>query len=451
MKNKWIAALALAGLLLTTGAYAESTPSETAAPVQAQAAAEPQHQLKVTTKYRYFISQYRYIRERKVSYFDNVYAYNHGEYSLTPFDSTVPEEYFVTDEGGTLAIAPIVLDITDAMRERLYGADVGETALYYGQYCERKKDRKGVWGYTGIHEGIDFVNVKGAPLYAILGGEVTRGADKNGTVAIYNAEYDVTLLYLHCENSIVRRGDTVEAGDMIAKEGKTNISGGANTHYTHVELRKGRHTSSSPYRDIVLTSDCPYAVMQQALGVVESGRQPITAAAVTQVPRKMAGCRCSRSSRPRMLPLRRMLCLRRRANRSRRPAPIRGILPQANSSSWARRFSDSGNSRRFFWWARLRRRCQPSRRGAMTWRFTAVWMSRSSQSGFSRMYQAQSFRFCRQSCQMLRRSSGVMLTSLTSLCIRSCFIIRLPQKVTNSLQKYMIHGFPPSVKGFHGN
>ena len=266
MKNKWIAALALTGLLLTTGAYAESTPEAAAAPVQAETTAESQHNLTVTTKYRYFISQYRYIRERKVSYFDNVYAYNHGEYSLTPFDSTVPEEYFVTDEGGTLAIAPIVLDITDAMRERLYGADVGETALYYGQYCERKKDRKGVWGYTGIHEGIDFVNVKGAPLYAILGGEVTRGADKNGTVAIYNAEYDVTLLYLHCENSIVRRGDTVEAGDMIAKEGKTNISGGANTHYTHVELRKGRHTSSSPYRDTVLTSDCPYAVMQQALG-----------------------------------------------------------------------------------------------------------------------------------------------------------------------------------------
>ena len=100
MKNKWIAALALAGLLLTTGAYAESTPSETAAPVQAEAAAEPQHQLKVTTKYRYFISQYHYIRERKVSYFDNVYAYNHGEYGLTPFASTVPEEYFVADENG---------------------------------------------------------------------------------------------------------------------------------------------------------------------------------------------------------------------------------------------------------------------------------------------------------------------------------------------------------------
>lgn len=125
---------------------------------------------------------------------------------------------------------------------------------------------------------------------------MTRGADKNGTVAIYNAEYDVTLLYLHCENSIVRRGDTVEAGDMIAKEGKTNISGGANTHYTHVELRKGRHTSSSPYRDTVLTSDCPYAVMQQALGVMESGRQPVTAAAVQQAQR----CAKRPKQRPRL-------------------------------------------------------------------------------------------------------------------------------------------------------
>lgn len=70
------------GLLLTTGAYAESTPEATAAPVQAETTAEPQHNLTVTTKYRYFISQYRYIRERKVSYFDNVYAYNHGRTQL---------------------------------------------------------------------------------------------------------------------------------------------------------------------------------------------------------------------------------------------------------------------------------------------------------------------------------------------------------------------------------
>ena len=79
--------------------------------------------------------------------------------------------------------------------------------------------------------------------------------------------------------------DNPAHAEMAQMSNKKNIKGGDKTHYTHVELRKGRHTSSSPYRDIVLTSDCPYAVMQQALGVVESGRQPITAAAVTQAQR----------------------------------------------------------------------------------------------------------------------------------------------------------------------
>lgn len=118
-------------------------------------------------------------------------------------------------------------------------------------------------GYTGIHEGIDFVNVKGAPLYAILGGEVTRGADRTAPSPSTTPNMTSPCSICTAKTASVRRGDTVEAGDMIAKEGKTNISGGANTHYTHVELRKGRHTSSSPYRDTVLTSDCPYAVMRR--------------------------------------------------------------------------------------------------------------------------------------------------------------------------------------------
>ena len=54
---------------------------------------------------------------RKVEYYDNVYCYNHTQYVYTPFASDVPAEYFVVDETGCLAIAPIVLDITDAMRE----------------------------------------------------------------------------------------------------------------------------------------------------------------------------------------------------------------------------------------------------------------------------------------------------------------------------------------------
>ena len=244
-------------------------------------AADPKETLEITEEYRWFISQYNHIRGRTVRYYDDVYCYNHGDYYLTPFDSKVAQEYLTVDESGTYAVAPIVLDITDAMRVALYGEDVGEVSMFYGQYCERRGDGRGRTGFTGVHEGIDFTNAPEAPLYAILGGEVTRAGDSNGTVAVYNAEYDVTVLYLHCEDIEVRRGDVIEAGTYIAEEGKKG-SGGT---YTHVEMRTGRHTSSNPYRNTILESDCPYPVMQDALGVVQSGRQPVTAAAVMEAQR----------------------------------------------------------------------------------------------------------------------------------------------------------------------
>lgn len=320
MKKSLIAVLAAASLLFAAGAYAEdsalpgvrvdgadaaatpaaqvveATPEE---PVMAEPepeeeeiqeveAAEPAEEigegnseLEITEEYRWFISKYKHIRGRTVRYYDNVYAYNHGEYYLTPFAEDVPAEYFVVDESGTYAVAPIVLDITDAMRTALYGADVGETYMLYGQYCERMGNGKGATGFTGIHEGIDFVNEEGCPLYAIMGGEVTRGYDADGTIAIYNEELDCTLLYLHCEDSQVRKGDIVEAGALVGYEGDKN----SGSPYTHVEFRYGKHAAPNAYRDVVLKSDCPYATMQELLGVVESGRQPVTAAAVYEAQR----------------------------------------------------------------------------------------------------------------------------------------------------------------------
>ena len=269
MKKILAAALVLMSLLMTFGAFAEEAAQETALPEG------------VVKEYRWFVNQYKTVRGRTVTYYKDVYAYNHGDWGLTPFDSTVPAEYFVKDEEGTFAIAPIVLDITDAMRNALYGGDHGETALYYGQYCDRIRGTAGRVGFSGVHEGIDFKFEPGAPLHAIIGGEVTRAGDSNGTVAIYNAEMDATLLYLHCEKISVRRGDVVEAGQQVAVEGNKN----SGSDYTHVEMREGRHTTSNTYRDTKVESACPYPYMQKALEVVESGRQPQTAAAVAQAQR----------------------------------------------------------------------------------------------------------------------------------------------------------------------
>ena len=320
MKKSIIAALVAAGLLLTACASAEGvvirnanggvrvvpgtqgnrvvapqavkeeevvqeTAKEKAAREKAERkAAAEEAGFELTEEYRWFVSSYKSVRGRTVTYYDNVYAYNHGEYYLTPFDSKVSPEYLTIDESGAYAVAPIVMDITDAMRVRLYGADVGETSMYYGQYCERIVGSKGREGFSGVHEGIDFTSEQGAELHAILGGEVTRAGDSNGTVAVYNADYDMTVLYLHCYDICVRRGDVIEAGDQIGVEGKKGISG-YTTYYTHVEVREGRHTTSNPYRNVILESACPYPLMMDALEVEETGRQPVTAAAVMEAQR----------------------------------------------------------------------------------------------------------------------------------------------------------------------
>lgn len=262
----------------------ETAKEKTAREKAERKAAAEEAGFKLTEEYRWFVSAYKSVRGRTVTYYDNVYAYNHGEYYLTPFDSKVSPEYLTIDESGAYAVAPIVMDITDAMRVRLYGADVGETSMYYGQYCERIVGSKGREGFSGVHEGVDFTSEQGAALHAILGGEVTRAGDSNGTVAVYNADYDMTVLYLHCYDICVRRGDVIEAGDQIGVEGKKGISG-YTTYYTHVEVREGRHTTSNPYRNVILESACPYPLMMDALEVEESGRQPVTAAAVMEAQR----------------------------------------------------------------------------------------------------------------------------------------------------------------------
>lgn len=304
MKKKWFALLAALCLLCLTGAYAEdNAPSEPAqeagalpgtvqetpapeadvatpdapeadeadtAPAEPQTVGVPAAGL--TTKYRWFVNQYDNVRGVTVTYYDNVYAVNHGEYGLTPFSDAVPAEYFIVDEEGYYAVAPIVLDIADAMRTRLYGGDVGELGMLYGQYCDRVRGKKGRVGFSGVHEGIDFIATPGQPLYAILDGVVTRAGDSNGTVGIYSEEYDITLLYLHCEEISVRRGDEIEAGTMIGVEGSKK----SGAPYTHVEMRDGRHTSSSPYRNTKLESDCPYSVMLTALDVAATDRDALT-------------------------------------------------------------------------------------------------------------------------------------------------------------------------------
>jgi murein DD-endopeptidase MepM/ murein hydrolase activator NlpD len=83
------------------------------------------------------------------------------------------------------------------------------------------------------HEGIDIAAPKGTPIYATAEGRVIKAGWIVGyglTVEIDHG-YGYTTLYGHASKILVRRGQTVDRGDVIAQMGSTGIATASNLHY----------------------------------------------------------------------------------------------------------------------------------------------------------------------------------------------------------------------------
>ena len=91
------------------------------------------------------------------------------------------------------------------------------------------------------HEGLDFSATVGTPIIASAGGVVSRAgyeAHYGNMVEIKHAEGFMTR-YAHASQLLVRTGQTVKRGDVIAKVGNTGRSSGPHLHYE--VMRAGAH------------------------------------------------------------------------------------------------------------------------------------------------------------------------------------------------------------------
>jgi murein DD-endopeptidase MepM/ murein hydrolase activator NlpD len=139
--------------------------------------------------------------------------------------------------------------IGDPANSRIVGAlydDVGgRITSYFDGYLST----------AGRHEGIDIAKGIGVPVHALLRGHVTRvsagarGRDGLSTIAIYNADLDRTIVYLHSDpvNSL-GVGDSVSRGQRIGYEDWRGITYSSSAH-THVEMRTGRRESAADSTD----------------------------------------------------------------------------------------------------------------------------------------------------------------------------------------------------------
>jgi RHS repeat-associated protein len=91
------------------------------------------------------------------------------------------------------------------------------------------------------HKGIDYRAVSGTAIYSLIAGVVlTNASDTYGTIAVYNSDKNLTLLYLHCSSVIIPINGIVAKGQLLGYSGAQ----GAVAHL-HLELRNGMRTNAS--------------------------------------------------------------------------------------------------------------------------------------------------------------------------------------------------------------
>lgn len=94
------------------------------------------------------------------------------------------------------------------------------------------------FGYRGgaLHTGMDIAGRSGDPIYAYKSGLVTFSGwgGPYGNMLKIDHGNGVSTWYAHCSKLLVSAGDTVQMGQIIAKEGTTGNSTG---NHLHFELR----------------------------------------------------------------------------------------------------------------------------------------------------------------------------------------------------------------------
>jgi murein DD-endopeptidase MepM/ murein hydrolase activator NlpD len=133
-----------------------------------------------------------------------------------------------------------------------FGTETAKTNLSFGLYnLTGGRITAGFDGYEntpGRHEGIDIARSTGSSVRALVDGQViniVRGSTGSGglsTIAVYNASYDRTIIYLHSAPlASLAVGQNVSRGQQIATESWRGVSSSGSAH-THVEMRVGRKT-----------------------------------------------------------------------------------------------------------------------------------------------------------------------------------------------------------------
>jgi murein DD-endopeptidase MepM/ murein hydrolase activator NlpD len=120
----------------------------------------------------------------------------------------------------------------------IWPAQKGYISSYYGWRTS-----------TRFHDGIDIAAPTGTKIYASKGGKVKYSANKisgYGKMVVIKHNDTYSSVYAHNSRNLVKKGDYVKQGQVIALMGSTGHSTGPHLHF---EIRKGKY-SQDPLKHV---------------------------------------------------------------------------------------------------------------------------------------------------------------------------------------------------------
>ena len=134
------------------------------------------------------------------------------------------------------AARQVKFDETD--RRLVWPLPVVTTARMVSYYGERTDPLNGMQAF---HTGVDLDGETGTPIHAAGAGRVSFSGRRSGygLLLIIDHSNGLTTYYAHCSRLLLRQGDRVNRGQVIALMGNTGRTTGSHLHF---ETRKhGRH------------------------------------------------------------------------------------------------------------------------------------------------------------------------------------------------------------------
>lgn len=103
-----------------------------------------------------------------------------------------------------------------------------------------------------VHDGLDIAVGLGTGVAAVKSGTVleTKKSATYGNVLIYETNDGYTVMYAHLDEFLVKQGQKIKQGEVVALSGNTGLSTGPHLHYTLI--------SAGEKIDPITTVDLPH-------------------------------------------------------------------------------------------------------------------------------------------------------------------------------------------------